>query len=201
MKIMIADDHALVREGLYSLIKTIADDVEILQAKNSQEILEQGASGMIDLLLLDIDMPGIGNVKGVSRICAQLPSTAIIVLSGNEAPHIIHECMATGVMGFIPKSTANQVTLNAIRLVLSGDRYMPLTHLDRKSAIEEAADHVTPRQKEIWRFLSRGLSNKEIARELDLTEGTVKQHISALFRKLGIRSRVEAIQKAREIWD
>lgn len=200
MKIMVADDHALVREGMQSILKEIADGIEVLEAQNREEILAQGKHGDIDLLLLDLHMPGIGNVQGVERICETMPSTAIVVLSANEATHIIRGCMDAGAMGFIPKSTPNPIILNAIRLVLSGDRYAPFMHLNQTDR-SNTADKVTPRQIEIWKSLADGLSNKEIGRELNLTEGTVKQHISALFKRLGIRSRAEAIQKAKEMWD
>lgn len=200
MKIMVADDHALVREGMQSILKEVADGLEVLQAQNSQEILEQGKAGDIDLLLLDLNMPGIGNVQGVARICEKMPSTAIVVLSANEATHIIRACMDAGAMGFIPKSTPNPIMLNAIRLVLSGDRYVPFIHHHQLHRFDKM-EAVTPRQLEIWKSLANGLSNKAIARELNLTEGTVKQHISALFKRLGIRSRAEAIQKAKEMWD
>lgn len=200
MKIMVADDHALLREGMLSLLKKVADDIEVLEAQNSQEILAQGYAGDIDLLLLDLDMPGIGNVEGVERMCTKMPSTAIVVLSANEATHVIRGCMDAGAMGFIPKSTPNPIILNAIRLVLSGDRYVPFIHLNQENR-SHVVDGVTPRQMDVWKFLANGLSNKEIGRELNLTEGTVKQHVSALFKRLNIRSRVEAIQKANEMWD
>lgn len=200
MKIMIADDHALLREGIQSLLKKIADGIEVLEAQNSQEILAQSKAGDIDLLLLDLNMPGIGNVAAVERMCTTMPSTAIVVLSANESTHVIRGCMDAGAMGFIPKSTPNPIIMNAIRLVLSGDRYVPFSHLNQINRLD-IVDKVTPRQMEVWKFLAVGLSNKEIGRELNLTEGTIKQHISALFKKLGIRSRAEAIQKAKEMWD
>jgi len=200
MKIMVADDHALLREGMQSVLKKIADGIEVLEAQNSQEILEQGKSGDIDLLLLDLNMPGIGNVEGVARMCREMPSTAVVVLSANESTHIIRGCMAAGAMGFIPKSAPNPIILNAIRLVLSGDRYVPFAHLDQEKSLD-IVNNVTPRQMDVWKLLANGLSNKQIGRELNLTEGTVKQHISALFKSLDIRSRAEATQKAKEMWD
>jgi len=104
------------------------------------------------------------------------------------------------VMGFIPKSSSNQVLLNAIQLVLSGDEYVPYTFLKQKRLQGDLPDKVTARQSEIWQLIARGQSNKEIARTLGLTEGTVKQHVAALFKTLNIHSRSEAMLKAQEIW-
>lgn len=197
MKIIIADDHTLVRAGLTQLIKSINDTYKVIEAGSSQEILKHAKSN-IDLILLDLDMPGVGSVQGVNQICNAMPSTAVVVISGNAASHVIQGCMDAGAMGFIPKSAANEVTRSAIQLVLSGEQYVPYTFLNQSS--DNRPQNITPRQEQIWKLLVTGLSNKHIARELGLTEGTVKQHVSALFKHLNIHSRMEAAQKAKEIW-
>jgi len=200
MKIIIADDHSLVRAGLAQLLKTLADDYEIIEVGSSAEILAQDNDDT-DLLLLDLDMPGIGSIKRVEEMCVALPSTAVVVISGNDASHVIHACLEVGVMGFIPKASSNQVLLSAIQLVLSGDQYVPYTFLKQSNFKGSSSDKVTARQEQIWKLIAKGLSNKEIARALDLTEGTVKQHVSALFKTLNIHSRGEAMLKAQEIWN
>lgn len=198
MKVIIADDHGLVRAGIAQLLKLLPINFEIIEASNSREILAQ-AKNDIDLLLLDLGMPGIGNAKRVEQICAAMPSTAVVVVSGNESPHILKACMDAGAMGFIPKSSSSKVMQSAIQLILSGEQYVPYTS-SQTTKHDSNYGKITPRQKEIWRLLTDGLSNKAIARELDLAEGTVKQHISALFKNLNIHNRVEAVKKAREIW-
>ena len=199
MKIIIADDHSLVRAGLVQLLKTLPGEFDVVEAGSSEEVLAK-AGDDTDLLLLDLDMPGIGSIKRVEQMCVALPSTAVVVISGNDASHVIHACLEVGVMGFIPKASSNQVLISAIQLVLSGDQYVPYAFIKQSSMFGAAPEKVTPRQEEIWKLIAKGQSNKEIARVLDLTEGTVKQHVSALFKTLGIHSRSEAMLKAHEIW-
>ncbi|OIQ00074.1 MAG: hypothetical protein AUK35_05450 [Zetaproteobacteria bacterium CG2_30_46_52] len=199
MRIVVADDHSLVRAGLMQLLKTLPDDHDMIEAETRAEVMAL-ADKHINLLLLDLDMPGIGSAKKVEQLCNALPSTAVVVISGNEDSHIIDACLDAGVMGFIPKSSSNQVLLNAIQLVLSGDEYVPYTFLKQKRLQGDLPDKVTARQSEIWQLIARGQSNKEIARTLGLTEGTVKQHVAALFKTLNIHSRSEAMLKAQEIW-
>jgi len=199
MRIVVADDHSLVRAGLMQLLKTLPDDHDMIEAETRAEVMAL-ADKHINLLLLDLDMPGIGSAKKVEQLCNALPSTAVVVISGNEDSHIIDACLDAGVMGFIPKSSSNQVLLNAIQLVLSGDEYVPYTFLKQKRLQGDLPDKVTARQSEIWQLIARGQSNKEIARTLGLTEGTVKQHVAALFKTLNKHSRSEAMLKAQEIW-
>jgi len=199
MKIIVADDHSLVRAGLMQLLKTLPDNHEVIEATSSSEILKLGNDDT-DLLLLDLDMPGIGSTKHVEQMCAALPSTAVVIISGNESSHVIYACLDAGAMGFIPKSSNNQVLISAIQLVLSGDQYVPYTFLKQQRLQGDLPEKVTARQAEIWKMIARGQSNKEIARGLHLTEGTVKQHISSLFKILNIHSRSEAMLKAKEIW-
>jgi len=199
MRIVVADDHSLVRAGLMQLLKTLPDDHDMIEAETRAEVMAL-ADKHINLLLLDLDMPGIGSAKKVEQLCNALPSTAVVVISGNEDSHIIDACLDAGVMGFIPKSSSNQVLLNAIQLVLSGDEYVPYTFLKQKRLQGDLPDKVTARQSEIWQLIARGQSNKEIARTLGLTKGTVKQHVAALFKTLNIHSRSEAMLKAQEIW-
>lgn len=196
---MIADDHGLVREGLIQLFKSIDAQAEIIEAQTSQDILKH-AEEKIDLLLLDLKMPGIESVKRVEYICDKLPTTAVIVVSAVESNHIASACIEAGAMGFIPKSSSNQVMESAIQIVLSGEHYIPYISSNKLDKQSYTPKNISPRQKQVWLLLVEGLSNKEIARELDLAEGTVKRHVLELYKNLNIHSRLAAVQKAKEIW-
>jgi len=197
MHILIADDHALLRDGIRLLLKELGD-VVISEARNSTEIdVFLSNPDAIDLLLLDLDMPGMNHTDGVQHVCAQAPSTAVVVISGSDTVYTIEACLKAGALGFISKASSNDVILNAIRMVLSGERYVPAKALE--GLINTSGNKrlpISPRQQEIWFQLAEGKSNKEIANALGLSDSTVKQHVSGLFRKLGINSRAQAIQKA-----
>lgn len=200
MNILVADDHDLVRTGLTQLLQSVSPTYKTFVASDMTGILAH-KKNHIDLLLLDLKMPGVETAERVQYIHTQMPSTAIIVISGNESPHVIHACMNAGAMGFVPKSSANVSILQAIEVVLSGDLYVPYSYLTQTNKLGKIMTKVTPRQEEIWRLLVDGLSNKAIARELSLTEGTVKQHVSALYKNLNVSSRLEAVKKSKKIWD
>jgi DNA-binding NarL/FixJ family response regulator len=199
MKVMIADDHGLVREGLTQLLKSMDEASEIIEAQTSQSILNY-SDGNIDLLLLDLKMPGIENVKRVEYICDKLPTTAVIVVSAVESKHIASACIEAGAMGFIPKSSSNQVMKSAIQIVLSGEHYLPYTFSKQTEEQSDLPKDISPRQNQVWGLLVEGMTNKEIARELNLAEGTVKRHVLELFKNLNVHSRLAAVRKAKEIW-
>jgi len=201
MNILIADDHALFRDGMSLLLQTLGP-VEVAEARNRREIeVHLKHEGMFDLVLLDLDMPGVANADGVRHICESVPQTAVVVISGSDAGYVVKACLDAGAMGFISKSSAGKVMLAAIQMVLTGERYVPSIYFDNSSEhspdAASTASSISPRQQQIWQMLIDGKSNKEIAVALDLTDSTVKQHVSALFRKLGVNSRTQAIQKAR----
>jgi DNA-binding NarL/FixJ family response regulator len=200
MKILIADDHALVRSGLTELLQSVSSTYEVSVASDVAGVLAYKKSN-IDLLLLDLRMPGVETAEQVQHIHKAMPSTAIIMVSGNESPHIIHACMDAGAMGFVPKSSSNTNILQAIEVVLSGELYVPYSYLNKTNKLGIVMEKVTPRQEEIWKLLVDGLSNKAIARELSLTEGTVKQHVFTLYKNLNVNNRIEAVKKAKQMWD
>jgi len=197
MHILIADDHTLFRDGLRLLLQKLGD-VVISEAKNSLEIKAfLSNSDAIDLLLLDLDMPGINHTEHVRHVCEHAPSVAVVVISANDTNHTIGACLKAGALGFISKASTNDIILNAVRIILAGERYIPSNTLENLiKPLPNTSTSISPRQQEIWSQLAEGKSNKEIARTLGLSESTVKQHVSGLFRKLGIKSRAQAIQKA-----
>lgn len=210
LKILIADDHALFRKGLIHLIEVMDQDVTVLEANSIEEISEilTGTPDM-DLILLDLMMPGVQGLGGLEQLRNTWPEIPVIVISAREDVQTIRDALARGAMGFIPKSSAANVTAAAIRLVLSGAVYVPPTLLTEEStqaapppaaARPSFADFgLTARQVEIMQLISRGKSNSEIASVLDLTVGTVKMHVYRIFKVLEVANRTSAAARFSEI--
>lgn len=213
MRIIVADDHALVRGGVGILIKTLHPDTELIECNNYEKTLNAlDRAGPIDLLLLDLLMPGMDLIKSVRHICTKWPDVPVVVVSVREDVQTIREALRSGAMGYIPKTSSPDVTMNAIRLVLSGGIYVPPNALqlgglapanelnEDLSAVAaspsgRALHGLTSRQEDVMGLMSEGRSNKEIASELSLTAGTVKMHLSRIYKVLGAKSRTEAIAK------
>ena len=196
LNFLIADDHALFREGIALVLQKL-DNIRIDHACNAKEIITRvEQTPVIDVLLLDYNMPGVSCQENVRHICAVAPLTAIIVMSADDSPSTIESCLNVGVNGFIPKAFSSHDMLEAIKLVLSGERYVPDMKLCH-STTAPTHPEITTRQREIWQHIIDGDSNKVIAHHLGLSENTVKQHVSALFRHLGVHSRTQAIRLAQ----
>lgn len=200
MKILVADDHALIREALQHLLRQIDSGVTILEAWDCDSTLDCVRQNVdLDLLLLDLKLPGIGGMSLLKVFRRDFPTMPIVVLSGMEDAATVREVLACGARGFIPKSSSNDVMLNALRLVFSGGRYVPAEILaengSTRANIPQSAEdlHLTDRQREVLILISQGKSNKLICRELGLAEPTVKIHVTAILRALKVSSRAEAI--------
>lgn len=202
MKVVIADDHPMVRDALTRTVRAITPDVDIFEAKDYAEI-ERCLEGLPDLLLLDLNMPGMYGIAGVRRLRAAHPGLSMVVASGEDDPATIRSVLALGVAGFLPKAEQPEVLMHALSLVLSGGTYTPPQALrdlyDGRPAQQPDASGLTPRQMDVLRLLMKGQPNKVIARELGLTEGTVKIHIAAILRALLSRNRTEAVVTARRM--
>jgi len=193
MRILIADDHDLFREGLALLLQPLVEVSSLSEAACSGDI-EQclQKTPLPDILLLDLDMPGIEGTASIQKICQATPSMAVIVISGHDAPQTIHACIQAGAMGFLSKSSSKDTMLSAIRNVYAGNIYIPP---ETNSVTTEQVD-LSPRQSEIFPLILEAKSNKEIAYLLDISESTVKQHITVLLRKFDVFSRAQLIKKA-----
>ncbi|MGE3875117.1 MAG: response regulator [Parvibaculaceae bacterium] len=218
LRIVVADDHALVRGGIGVLIKTLYQDSELVECNNYEKTLKAlDQPEPVDLLLLDLLMPGMDLIRSVKHICTRWPDVPVIVISVREDMQTIREALRSGAMGYIPKTSSPDVTMNAIRLVLSGGIYVPPDALQLGSGLSSdsqlneefglpaatassrGAHGLTPRQEDVMQLMSEGRSNKEIAAELDLTAGTVKMHLSRIYKVLGAKSRTEAIAKYSKV--
>jgi DNA-binding NarL/FixJ family response regulator len=206
MKLLVVDDHAILRDGLVALLRQFEQGAEVLQASETAEglrLLE--ANPDLDVVFLDLHMPeqsGMDAIPIFVRRCPQLP---VIVLSSSEDPNDVRLALKSGACGYLPKSASPKNILSALRLVLSGEIYVPPLMLDtgpgvigdgRRTA-PDGSDRLTERQTEVLRQLCHGLTNKEISRALDLSEKTTKSHITAIFKALGVVNRTQAATAAR----
>jgi DNA-binding NarL/FixJ family response regulator len=199
--IVIADDHPIMRTALRAALADLAPAPTFLEAGDINGVLGQlKGRHDVDLLLLDLHMPGVGNVEGVRALRARAPDTPMVVVSGEEGPGVAGRLLAIGVSGFIPKSEAPSTIVGAVRLILAGGVYAPWRLINRRDAAGDAPA-LTGRQLEVVRLLAKGQSNKEIARALGITEGTVKVHLLSVFRVLGVRNRTEAVLSAQNFLD
>ena len=202
MKILLADDHALFRESLsLALLRLSDDEPEILQAEHGEQAINLAQDHALDLILLDLDMPGINGLNAIQTLLGAQPDTPIVMISAHEEISVINKALAKGVKGFIPKTTPAEVTLSALRLVLSGGVYLP-PQLMQQPLLETRKSHdnlLTPRQIEVLKLLQKGVQNKNIAHQLNLSPSTVKVHIRRIFTTLGARNRAEAVNIAIEM--
>ena len=201
-KIVIADDNALVRGGLELVVKMAVPNAEIFQANNFDETINVLQSNFaIDLVLLDLMMPGMWN-DSIKNITQQFPDVPIVIVSVKEDFESIHNSISLGASGFIPKTSAPEVTISAIQLVLSGGVYIPPHVLKPQSKTVENNQHsnnfdsfntLSKRQRQVLDLISLGRSNQAIADELNLTIPTIKMHVSAILKKLKVKNRTEAV--------
>ncbi len=215
MKIIIADDHALIREGLSHTLNREDNNIEILYAEDRASVLSQLESHSdIDILLLDLRMPDANEYDLLTTVCNTYSDTPVIVISGEEQPLIMRKVIDCGASGFIPKSASNDVLLNAIQLVSNGGTYIPPEMLASKpkhnedtdinnhnipsliNETKEAAKKLTQRQSEVLELLSKGMSNKEIANAFGLSENTVKVHVASILKLFSAENRTEAVVMA-----
>ncbi|MGA9009627.1 MAG: response regulator transcription factor [Xanthobacteraceae bacterium] len=204
--LLIADDHPLFRGALREAVNGLFDRAEIAEAGTFEEVtelLERG--GDIDLILLDLRMPGVRGFSGLMYLRAQYPSLPIVVVSANDDPAVIRRCMEFGASGFIPKTLGVEALRQAVAQVLRGEVWTPPdVDLQRDNDTESAAviarlATLTPQQVRVLMMLSGGLLNKQIAYELSVSEATVKAHVSAILQKLGVESRTQAVIAAGKI--
>lgn len=198
-KILVADDHPLFLDGLVTLLTSALPSVSTYNASNMQQVKRQLNKVSINLLLLDRVMPGMDGMKRVPELLDQYPQLAICIISASESSQHIREALDHGAIGYIPKIYQPQETLTAVTKILAGGLFIPEEAWVMKTKKMSAGTTLSPRQMEIMQAMSQGKSNKLIARELNITEGTVKQHISNIFKLLNVNNRILAIQRSRDL--
>lgn len=217
LRIVVADDHALVRGGLVLLIEMATPETEIIEANSFEQAMDAlSQQSPVDLMLLDLMMPGMEGEKGIGRVSATYPGVPIIIVSVNEDIDTIRQALAAGAMGYIPKTSSPDVTVSAIKLVLAGGIYVPPHILKQGASLttpseaisEKPAKNITEaaqitalsrRQLEVLDLIVLGKSNQAIADKLGLTTPTVKMHVSGIFKKLAVSNRTEAVAKYSQL--
>ncbi len=206
-KIIIADDHPLFRAALKQAVGQAVDNVEVIEADTIaalQHAVE--ACPEADLVLLDLNMPGAHGFSGLVFMRGQYPGLPVVMVSGTEDIQVIRKAIDYGASGFIPKSASLQLIADAIQAVLNGDVWLPAGvqgQIDRASPetcdFSEKLATLTPQQFRVLGMLMEGLLNKQIAYELSVSEATIKAHITAVFRKLGVRNRTQAVIAVQQL--
>lgn len=205
-RILIIDDHALVRDGMRLLLEGLEPLVKVFEAGSCDEALQQlSAIEPLSLILLDLELPGINGLEGIPLLRQQHPATPIIILSASQAPEDALVAWEAGAQGFITKSSSGDVILSAIRLILSGGTYFPPELVLRMKGdnspppLQDKPVRLTPRQLDVLKLLVEGKPNKVIGRMLDMAESTVRVHTTAIFKMLDVTNRTEAAYTATRL--
>lgn len=198
MKILLVDDHPLFIEGMRGILQRLGENVVIQTSGSCEEALEQTEDNDdMDLVLLDLNLPGISGLEGLQQLRHQLPATPIVLLSASEDRSKVLRAIELGAKGYISKSSPADIIITALQLVLSGGVYLPMAVLEMMNSDQEKISNkdgqtLTPRQIEVLRLLAQGHSNKAIANTLTMAENTVRVHTNAIFRFLEVNNRTEA---------
>lgn len=205
MKILIVDDHALVREGLRQVLKGFDEVAEVLDASTCAQAFElAGAHPDLDLVLLDYQLPDMTGQEALGHFGKNHPELPIIMLSGSVNPQMMRQALTHGAAGFVTKTARSSELLLAVQQVLAGDVYLPPELLAYASTAQAQSTDATPRpslgftprQEEVLYLMLDGRSNKEISQILDLAEDTTKNHVTAILRRFGVKTRVQAVLAA-----
>lgn len=206
LKILTADDHELFRQGLNLVLTQLDADTEVESVADYGALLariDEAGADSFDLILADLMMPGMAWEDALAALAETAPEVPLVIVSALGDPGIVRRAVDLGAAGFIPKTAPGPVILQALKLVLSGGVYLPAEILGagEAPAPEPAAEdpvlaRLTPRQRDVLALIGQGRSNKEIARQLDLSEGTVKLHVSAILKSLNVSNRTGAVVAA-----
>ena len=206
MKLLTIDDHALFRQGLKFLLMDLQSDLECIEAESLAGALALDDKQSIEFILLDYHLSDSEGEESLQKISGAFENAVIVVLSGEENPQLIRNIIDRGAAGFIPKSSTQDILIAALKLILAGGVYIPAVAVNTSPAspattevLEEGISSLSKRQLEVLRRAVQGKSNKVIARELFIAEGTVKAHLSAAFRALGVSNRTEAVYAASRL--
>ena len=210
MKILVVDDHPLIREAMRTVLKQLDAGMQVFEAGNCDEALAIAErESDLALVLLDLRMPGTSGLDGLATLREKHPAVPVVVLSASEDRNEVMHALDLGAMGFIPKSQPSRVMIGALKLVLAGGVYLPAEVMSQPAATPSVAQSeaqyetnppptpaelgLTPRQTEVLSLLVQGKPNKVICRDLNLAEGTVKIHVAAILKALGVMNRTQAV--------
>ncbi|MBK1878482.1 response regulator [Pelagicoccus mobilis] len=195
IRIIVADDHYIVRAGLVSLLGT-AEDMEVVsEASSGKEAIKVYQKHLPDVALFDLRMPGMGGVESIKQLCSKHPDAKVIVFSAFNGDEDIHKAFEAGARGYILKSSIGEDLLEAVREVDAGHKWIP-RDVSSRLAIRKTYETLTPRETEVLSEIAHGRSNKEIANSLNISDYTVKDHIKNILGKLQVAARTEAVTVA-----
>jgi DNA-binding NarL/FixJ family response regulator len=210
MKILVVDDHTLIREALRGVLQELKPEADVIDASSCREALElaQANAGELDLILLDLSLPDGDGFDTLGELRDLYPAVAIVVLSASRDRDSVTKALDLGALGFIPKSASRAVMVSALQLVFAGGIYVPPEILQRPQKAPMSAPvsapmspselGLTERQIDVLALMMQGKSNKAVCRELDLAEATVKNHVTAILRALKVTNRTEAVLAVAE---
>jgi DNA-binding NarL/FixJ family response regulator len=210
VRVLIIDDHPLFREGLKSLLLTLDPTTHVQQCARVLDACALPDAELIELVLLDLNLPGPSRLEALAAVRAHFEAASVVIVSGDDDPATIEACIQAGAAGFIPKDTDPAATVQALRSVTSQGIYLPPQALSARAqrAIPPPVQYALPapaaeafsdRQMAVLRSLLQGKSNKLIARDIGIAEGTVKAHLWAVYQRLGVSNRAQAMYRAHEL--
>lgn len=209
MKVLLIDDHELFRDGMRFVLAKLDDGTQVFESCSYEEALPVIAEHQdLDLILLDLDLPGLSDNNALKAIRSTLPFTPVVVITSNDDGHKVQQMLDSGAQGYIPKSTNAEILISSLKLVLAGGIYIPpeiLARINNKPARTEeitvSANDIklTPRQRDVLQKLAHGLSNKEISVELGMAEPTVRVHIAAILKAFNVSNRTRAARIASQM--
>jgi NarL family two-component system response regulator YdfI len=201
IRVLIADDHPVVREGLRSIMETAPDLTLVGEASDGVEAVRLASELSPDVVLMDLRMPGLGGIEAIEQIKARDPRVGIVILTTYDDDELIVRGLRAGARGYLLKDTSREVLFNAIRGVHGGELALPQSVADRVVAHLESpkvgpAEALSPRELEVLGLIAQGAGNKQIARRLKIAERTVKAYVTGVFNKLGVTTRAQAVAVA-----
>ena len=205
--VIVADDHPLFRTAIKEALEAEQGETTFLEASSFETLQELAASQKeVDLVLLDLHMPGVSGFAGLVYLCKRYPSVPVVIISANEDPLVIKRALEHGAAGFIPKSSSIDTITRAISSILMGEIWSPaMTHSDLPGSndseleLAERMSQLTPQQFKVLMMMSQGLLNKQIAYDLGVSEATIKAHATTIMNKLGVSNRTQAVLAANRL--
>jgi two-component system nitrate/nitrite response regulator NarL len=201
MKILIADDHDLLRDTLVMFLQGEGNIETVTASDFDGAVSCMDTKGPFDLIMLDYNMPGMNGLNGLKKALAHNGGQRVALMSGIATKNVAEEALAKGAAGFVPKTLSAKTLVNAVRFMAMGEQYAPIDFMTQEEedvAPNPLAEKLSRRELQVLEGLSQGKSNKEIARDLDLQEPTIKLHVKTLYRKIGAGNRTQAALFAKE---